>query len=64
MTDVMRSLLHDVEAVFGAAISAAYPALPGATLMVTASTNPKFGDYQCNSAMAIAGVSKLYALLR
>lgn len=38
---------------FAAAISAAYPGV-AADPSITASKNPKFGDFQCNAAMALS----------
>lgn len=35
------------------AIKAAYPDLIEPPIIVTSSTNPKFGDYQCNSPMSL-----------
>ncbi|XP_003215170.1 arginine--tRNA ligase, cytoplasmic isoform X2 [Anolis carolinensis] len=46
----INSRLQDI---FGAAIKAAYPDLENPPLAVTPSQQPKFGDYQCNSAMSI-----------
>ena len=48
-----------LEELFTFAIAAAYPALEGATTVVTPSTQAKFGDYQCNSAMTLVSVSLL-----
>jgi arginyl-tRNA synthetase len=39
---------------FAAAIAAAFPDSAGADPQVTASKNPKFGDFQCNAAMSLA----------
>ena len=52
----MSSIQGRIRDAFAAAISAAYPDLGNAPVAVTPSTNEKFGDYQCNSAMAINGV--------
>lgn len=38
---------------FERAISAAYPDVPDPPVIITSSSNPKFGDYQCNSAMSL-----------
>lgn len=46
-----------VEELFTMAIATAYPALEGAPTVITPSTQEKFGDYQCNSAMTISSVS-------
>lgn len=40
--------------IFRKAINAAYPDVPDPPVIVTTSNNPKFGDYQCNSAMPLA----------
>ena len=39
---------------FSAAIATAYPDLAGAEPHISASRNPKFGDFQCNAAMNLA----------
>jgi arginyl-tRNA synthetase len=39
---------------FAAAIAAAYPQLAGSDPFISASRNPKFGDFQCNAAMNLA----------
>ena len=38
---------------FKKAVGSAFPGLPGAPVIVQPSQNERFGDYQCNSAMAI-----------
>lgn len=50
-----HNILGVVESIFDAAIKAAYPGLdiPAVEVTRTNSKNAKFGDYQCNSAMAI-----------
>lgn len=40
--------------IFRKAITAAYPNVLNPPVIVTNSNNPKFGDYQCNSAMPLA----------
>lgn len=40
--------------IFRKAITAAYPDVLNSPIIVTISNNPKFGDYQCNSAMPLA----------
>ncbi|XP_050465250.1 arginine--tRNA ligase, cytoplasmic isoform X2 [Cataglyphis hispanica] len=40
--------------IFRKAITAAYPDVLNPPIIVTISNNPKFGDYQCNSAMPLA----------
>lgn len=52
-------VLEELEKVFAIAISSAYPDLEDPPVAITVSgSNPKFGDYQCNSAMAIAQLLK------
>jgi len=53
----MPNILDQLESVFSKAISAAYQDLERPPVMITPSTQEKFGDYQCNSAMALSGVS-------
>lgn len=43
---------------FTIAIRKAYPLLTNIQTVITAGNNPKFGDYQCNSAMQISNVLK------
>ncbi len=43
-------ILHDR---FSSAIASAYPDLAGADPAITPGKNPKFGDFQCNAAMAL-----------
>lgn len=53
------SILNELEKVFEVAIASAYPDLEDASVAVTVSgNNPKFGDYQCNSAMSISQLLK------
>lgn len=40
--------------IFRKAITAAYPDVLNPPIIVTISSNSKFGDYQCNSAMPLA----------
>lgn len=51
----MISILGTVTRVFEQAIRKAFPDLE-TSVAVTASTQEKFGDYQCNSAMTISQV--------
>ena len=53
----MPNILGIVSNVFEYAIKTAFPDIPDPPINVTVSTKIEFGDYQCNSAMAIAGVS-------
>lgn len=48
------SIKDNLCAVFHKAISAAYPDVVDPPIIVTTSSNPKFGEYQCNSAMPLA----------
>ncbi|OXB77433.1 UNVERIFIED_CONTAM: hypothetical protein H355_012140 [Colinus virginianus] len=55
----MKSMINvnsHLQEIFGAAIRAAYPELENPPLVVTPSQQPKFGDYQCNSAMGITQI--------
>ena len=58
-SDCMLSILGQVESTFERAIHDAYPMLQNPPCMVTTSTKEEFGDYQCNSAMPIVGVSMI-----
>lgn len=58
----MININRRLQEVFGCAIKAAYPDLENPPLVVTPSQQPKFGDYQCNSAMGISQV--MYRFLR
>lgn len=54
----MINIISGLQEVFGCAIKAAYPDLENPPLIVTPSQQPKFGDYQCNSAMGISQMLK------
>ncbi|XP_056372464.1 arginine--tRNA ligase, cytoplasmic isoform X2 [Hyla sarda] len=54
----MININVQLQEIFGRAIRASYPELVNAPLAVTPSQQPKFGDYQCNSAMAITQMLK------
>ncbi|XP_076244884.1 arginine--tRNA ligase-like protein isoform X2 [Calliopsis andreniformis] len=47
------SIYDTLVGLFERAISAAYPDVPDPPVIITSSTSPKFGDYQCNSAMPL-----------
>uniref|UniRef100_A0A8C4Y6P9 Arginine--tRNA ligase, cytoplasmic n=1 Tax=Gopherus evgoodei TaxID=1825980 RepID=A0A8C4Y6P9_9SAUR len=49
----MININSRIQEIFRDAIKAAYPDLEKPPLAVTPSQQPKFGDYQCNSAMSI-----------
>lgn len=52
-------ILDELKNVFEVAISSAYPDLEEPPIVITlSSNNPKFGDYQCNSAMPISQLLK------
>lgn len=55
----MNSIQEMLNEIFYTAIAAAYPDLPEAPVVIMPSSNSKFGDYQCNSAMSMAQVRKL-----
>ena len=55
----MVSVLDRLTDMFQAAIKKAFPGLLNPPVAVTPSTKENFGDYQCNSAMGLAGVSGL-----
>ncbi|NXX68836.1 SYRC protein, partial [Spizella passerina] len=55
-TKSMININSCLQEIFGAAIQAAYPDLENPPLVVTPSQQPKFGDYQCNSAMGISQI--------
>lgn len=63
--DGMVSIYDHLIAFFGEAIARTYPTLAGIETVITVGSNPKCGDYQCNSAMQIsqalraAGAEKL-----
>ena len=52
----MISMIDSLTSVFKQAIYSAVPELPDPPVAITPSTKENFGDYQCNSAMNIAGV--------
>ncbi|RXN11590.1 arginine--tRNA cytoplasmic [Labeo rohita] len=54
----MLNINQRLQQIFGEAISTAYPGLENPPLTVTPNQQAKFGDYQCNSAMAMAQMMK------
>lgn len=54
----MLNIKESLTSIFELAIGNAFPGLNNAPVVLAIAQNPKFGDYQCNSAMAI---SKLVA---
>ncbi|XP_062867987.1 arginine--tRNA ligase, cytoplasmic [Trichomycterus rosablanca] len=55
----MTNINQRLQDIFGHAICIAYPDLENPPLAVTPSQQPKFGDYQCNSAMAMSQMMKV-----
>lgn len=53
----MISMLSVISHAFEQAIRNSFPDLENVPVAVTPSTQEKFGDYQCNSAMTISQVS-------
>lgn len=54
----MTNINQRLQEIFGDAISVSYPDLEDPPLAVTPNQQAKFGDYQCNSAMAMAQMMK------
>lgn len=54
----MENIQEILSKVFAQAISLAFPDLPDVPIVITTSSSPKFGDYQCNSAMPISNMYK------
>lgn len=52
----MMNINQRLQEIFGEAIREAWPDLENPPLAVTPNQQAKFGDYQCNSAMAMAQV--------
>lgn len=55
-SQAMLNINQRLQEVFGEAIRAACPELDNPPLVVAPNQQAKFGDYQCNSAMAMAQV--------
>lgn len=55
---VMTNCQFTLHELFGKAIRATFPNVPEAPVIVQPSQGEKFGDYQCNSAMAINQILK------
>ncbi|KAJ8348424.1 hypothetical protein SKAU_G00270130 [Synaphobranchus kaupii] len=58
----MININQRLQGIFGNAIQAAFPDLENPPLTVTPNQQAKFGDYQCNSAMAMAQIMKAKGL--
>lgn len=54
----MFSLQEKLTEIFSQAISDTFPDIPEVPTIITVSSNPKFGDYQCNSVMPIMQILK------
>ncbi|KAG1927905.1 arginine--tRNA ligase, cytoplasmic [Pimephales promelas] len=54
----MLNINQSLQQIFGKAISTAYPDLENPPLSVSPNQQAKFGDYQCNSAMAMSQMMK------
>uniref|UniRef100_A0AC34FAE0 Arginine--tRNA ligase n=1 Tax=Panagrolaimus sp. ES5 TaxID=591445 RepID=A0AC34FAE0_9BILA len=52
--DYGDSLMSRLKEVFSEAQKTAYPQVPNFPPIITEATNPKFGDYQCNSALGLS----------
>lgn len=52
----MLNISQRLQEIFGLAIRTSYPELENPPLALAPNQQPKFGDYQCNSAMAMAQV--------
>ena len=52
----MLNIKESLTSIFELAIGNAFPGLKNAPVVLALAQNPKFGDYQCNSAMAISKV--------
>ena len=55
----MININQRLQGIFGNAIGNAFPDLENPPLTVSPNQQAKFGDYQCNSAMAMAQVRHL-----
>ncbi|KAK6054527.1 arginine--tRNA ligase domain protein [Cooperia oncophora] len=56
--DYGSSIISRLSDLFKHAIKEAFPTIDNVSVALTETTNPKFGDYQCNSAMAISAKLK------
>lgn len=55
----MENIIEILEKTFSQAIASAYPDIIDPPVIITLSgNNPKFGDYQCNSALPLANIYK------
>lgn len=52
----MMNINQRLQEIFGPAIRASFPDLEDPPLALAPNQQPKFGDYQCNSAMTMAQV--------
>ncbi|XP_043472315.1 probable arginine--tRNA ligase, cytoplasmic [Leptopilina heterotoma] len=51
--NVLISISEELNNIFEKAINAAFPEIPDPPIVIAPAGNPKFGDYQCNSVMAL-----------
>ncbi|KAG7263462.1 hypothetical protein CRUP_038587 [Coryphaenoides rupestris] len=56
--EAMLNIVQRLQEVFSRAVGVAWPQVAAPPLAVTPNQQPKFGDYQCNSAMALAQILK------
>lgn len=54
----MDSVINILTGIFTEAISAAFPDITDAPIVIVPADNPKFGDYQCNSVMKLVSIYK------
>ncbi|XP_074650905.1 arginine--tRNA ligase, cytoplasmic-like isoform X2 [Tubulanus polymorphus] len=54
----MPSICDMVISIFNFSIKTSFPDVKNAPILITPSTQPKYGDYQCNSAMSISQMLK------
>lgn len=57
-SDGMMNICSELTKLFKFAITSAFPEVSNPPVNVQVSQNEKFGDFQCNSAMAISGILK------
>jgi len=56
-SDGVGSICHEISSLFDTAIASAFPSV-STSAVVAPCDQPKFGDYQCNNAMALFGKMK------
>lgn len=66
----MLNIRAALSSLFEVAITTAFPGVSNPPVVLAPAQNPKFGDYQCNSAMALSKVKnspilrKIYLTLK